>query len=58
MENCVRFLVFAHGHIIEGSYGPEYDRPPVKKVKIRIGSSFEQFVNVKCRAAGIDPNVN
>ena len=58
MADYVRFLIFAHGNIISGSLGPEYDRPPVKKVKVRVGTSFIRFVRVICEATGIDHSTN
>jgi len=54
MSSFIRFLLFAHGNIISGNWGPEYDRGPIKKVKVPIGVSFSEFVGVICRAAGID----
>ena len=54
MSSFVRFVIFAHENIVNGNWGPEYDRGPIKKVKVPIGLSFSEFVGVICRAAGID----
>ena len=58
MPEYVRFIVFAHGEIVEGSSAPEYDRGLIKKVKVRVGCSFVQFYRIICQAAGIDPSTN
>lgn len=54
----MRFLVFVHRKIVDGSSGLKYNRPPVTKVKVQVDSSFQQFLNTICQATKIDPFAN
>ena len=56
MGSFVKFTIYAHGNIIEGNSGPEYDRGPLKMVKIRIGSFYFEFLYKICQSIGIDPS--
>ena len=57
MNTHVKFVVFAHGNIINGVNGPEYDRDPMKLVKVRAGAAYADLVRTICRGFGINPTV-
>ena len=58
MTSHVKFVVFAHGNIVNDAYRPEYDRDPVKLVKVRTSATHADLLRTICRAVGIDPTVN
>ena len=58
MTSHVKFVVFAHGNIVNGANGPEYDRDPVKLMKVRTSATHAELLRTICRAVGIDPTVN
>ena len=57
MTSHVKFIVFAHRNIINGAYGLEYDRDPVKLVKVKTSATHADLLRTMCHPASIDPTV-
>ena len=56
MDKYARFIVYWNGNIVDGSNGPQYDIPPIGKVKVKTDANFEQFKALMYRRIGVDQN--
>lgn len=54
MMNFVNLLIYAKGNILWGKKGPYYDKQPVKRIKVRTDTSYEELLQRICTIIEVD----